>query len=177
MKASFRKLTSCLTLVFLSLPAKAEIKTVGQIDFVKFAKTWYQIARNPLIFEYGCVCSRQVLTAKPEGKVGVFNTCNFRTPQGRINQISGAASIIDQNEPGKLAVDFGLPWKGSYWIIALDPDYRYTVVTDRRQNSLYILSETPLMAPELFAKAMSEAQVQVDVSKLKMTQQEGCIYP
>lgn len=174
-----------IPLVFLlSLPAAfamgdrsrlaSEVQTVTFVDLGRYAGTWYQIARNPLIFEWGCECSRQILTPKEDGDVDVYNTCNFRSPQGSLREIRGTARVVDAQTNAKLEVDFGLPWKGDYWVIGLDPEYRWAVVTDSRKWSLYILSKTPTLEAELMEAALKTAAEQVDTSRLHMTNQQGC---
>lgn len=160
-----------------SAHAREELQTVQSVDLSRYAGTWYQIARNPLIFEWGCVCSRQVLTPQEDGRIEVYNSCRHRAIDGKVREIRGFASVADTTTNAKLDVDFGLPWSGKYWIIGLDPEYRYAVVSDPWRFSLYILSKTPTLAPELYEEALKQAALQTDVSHLKMTPQEGCQYP
>ena len=157
--------------------ANAQLKTVPYVDPAKYLTTWYQIAHNPLIFEGKCACARQVLSALPNGIVGVYNSCNDTTVTGEIREIRGTATNDDPASNARFTVDFNLPHKGQYWIIGLDPQYRYAVVSDPSMKSLYILSTTPMLAPELFDAAVKEAAAQVDTSKLVVTEQHGCTYP
>ncbi len=166
-----------LGFVFFSLQAGAELMTVPFVDLGKYAGTWYQIARNPVFFENGCVCSRQVLSPNEGGSIGVYNTCNDQTPSGTLEEIRGTAVVDNPGSNSKLTVDFGLPFKGSYWVIGLDEDYRYAVVSEPRKSVLYILSKTPSLESALYDEALSLAQAQVDTSRLTKTLQEGCQYP
>lgn len=77
----------------------------------------------------------------------------------------------------KLTVDFGLFAKGKYWIIALAPDYQWAVVSEPSMQTLYILSKTPTLAQDQYERAVKEASMQIDVSRLQSTLQEGCAYP
>jgi apolipoprotein D and lipocalin family protein len=163
--------------VLLSWSAHAELQTVPYVDVSKYLGTWYQIARNPHQFEGDCYCSRQQLTARPDGKVEVYNTCNDGAVNGPFRTISGEATNEDPATNAKFSVDFHLPHLGQYWIIGLDPDYRYAVVSDPSMYSFYLLSKTPTLDPALYAKAMEDAGRQLDLSKVKKTVQEGCAYP
>lgn len=154
-----------------------EMKSVESVDLSRYAGTWYQIARKPVIFEAGCVCSRQVLTPAADGRIEVYNTCNFRKLDGSVRDISGFASVVEGTGNAQLKVDFGLPWKGDYWIIALDPEYRYAVVSDPARRSLYVLSKTPELSDDLYEQAVASVADQVEVAKLKKTPQAGCTYP
>ncbi len=156
--------------------AFARIQTVPHVELDRYVGTWYDISSNPILFQPSCACERQVLTPTADGKVSVFNSCNDPTAKDPLSEIRGTAEAVDPTD-SKLAVDFGFPWKGDYWIIALDPEYRYAVVTDRFGYSLYILSKTPELDESLYNEALHSAATQVNVSNLKFSDQTGCVYP
>ncbi|MBY0415342.1 MAG: lipocalin family protein [Bdellovibrionales bacterium] len=165
---------------FFLVDARAEPpKTVPFVDLSRFAGNWYQISHKPLFFEEkNCACARQQLTATSDPRViGVFNSCNKSNATGELQTIEGTAYNLDPATNAKFEVDFNLPFKGSYWVIGLDPDYRFTVVSDKHKYSLYILSKTPVLAPELYKEALALAAEQLDISKLVITDQENCLYP
>lgn len=167
-----------LTLVFsLFSLASAELKTVDYVDLSQYAGTWYQIARKPVIFEAGCVCSRQVLTPREDGLIEVYNSCNANSPNGKLRDIRGTAENIDTKTNAKFKVDFNRGFKGDYWIIGLADDYSWAVVSDPRNVSLYILAKTPTLSDEQYADAVAAAAKQRDTDVLRLTQQNGCTYP
>ena len=166
-----------LALAFASLPARAELQTVPFVDVARYLGDWYQIARNPMPFEGDCYCARQRLSLRADGLVGVYNSCNDAGIHGPLREIEGTATNDDPATNAKFTVDFNLPHKGQYWVIGLDADYRYAVVSDPSLKSLYILSKTPTLAPELYQQALQAAGRQLDLSRLRTTVQEGCTYP
>jgi len=175
-----KRFIASLVLVFagvFSQTASAELQTVPFVDVSRYLGDWYQISRNPLAFEGDCYCARQRLSVRADGNVGIYNSCNNGSVSGPIREISGYATNDDPATNARFTVDFYLPNKGQYWIIGLDRDYRYAVVSDPSLRSLYVLSKTPLLSPELYAEAVAEASRQVDTSKLKTTVQVGCTYP
>lgn len=171
----------CLVLasgLSLASLASAELKTVPYVDVSKYLGTWYQIAHIPLFFEGGaCACARQNLSADASGVVKVYNSCNTDNAAGALREIRGEAYNDDPKTNARFTVDFHLAYKGTYWIIGLDPQYRYAVVSDKDQYSLYILSKTPTLPAALYNEAVSIAAQQLDVSKLEMTDQRNCKYP
>ena len=175
MVRSYWFLAIALVLTSLAPRAHAQMRTVPYVEVERYLGTWYQIARNPLIFEGSCICSRQVLSLG-QGRVDVYNSCN-EPVTGELREIRGFATNNDPRSNAQFTVDFGLPQKGQYWIIGLDADYRFAVVSDPSYLSLYILSKTPTLAPELYEEAVALAAEQMDVSKLRMTPQAGCVYP
>ncbi len=162
----------------ISGPVKAiDLVTVSYVDVGRYLGTWYQVARNPLIFEGNCVCARQVLSAGKDGQIDVYNSCNDYDINGPLREIRGFAVSDDPISNSKLTVDFNLPHKGKYWVIGLDHDYRYAIVSDPSRLSLYILSKTPTLSPEVYQQALDEAALQMDISHLVKPQQVGCSYP
>ncbi len=170
-----------LSLAFISLlimgsSAWAKIQTLDSVDLAKFAGTWYRISANKIIFEPQCACARQVLSPGQDGKIDVLNTCNKGTPAGELVTIRGFATAMDKSA-SKLAVNFGLPWTGDFYIIAVAPDYHWAVVTDRFGYSLYIQAKTPMLSDDQYQAALKAAAAQVKVDRLQMEQQQGCSYP
>ena len=165
--------------------ASAFEKPLEPVDFVNPAKylgRWYQIARNPLPFEpINCVCTQQTLTIAGESEagpiVGVHNSCNVGTPDGPIREIRGTATIDDLNSNSTLTVNFNVGPLGKYWIIGLDPYYRWAVVSDPERRSLYILSKTPTLNNTLYRRALRAAKKQNSLDKLLVTSHRNCAYP
>ena len=153
-----------------------DLKTVPYVDVSKYLGAWYRIASNPLFFEGKCACSRQVLGLRSDNNVSVYNSCN-EFPGGPLREIRGFAINQDPTSNARFTVDFGFPHKGQYWIIGLDTNYRWDVVSDPSKTSLYILSKTPELTSEDFANALAEAEKQVDTTKLALEEQKGCTYP
>ena len=94
---------------------------------------------------------------------------------GELVSIGGYAV---PNDPSfaKYDVHFtGVGPTGSYWVIALDSDYRWAVVSDKYGYSLYVMSREPQLAPELYQAALSAAAANgAPIEKLVMQVQEGC---
>jgi apolipoprotein D and lipocalin family protein len=163
----------------LGRTAAAELKTVDYVDPVRYVGDWYQIAHIPLFFEFSgpCACAIQHLAPGPKGILKVHNTCNAGDPSGAIQEIKGEAYNDDPKTNSKFTVNFHQAFNGTYWIIGLDAHYRYAVVSDANQYSLYILSKTPTLAADLYKEAVALAAKQLDTSKLELTEQRGCRYP
>lgn len=154
------------------------LETVPYVDISKYAGRWYQQARNVRIFEpRGCACAQQTLTINAEGSIDVYNSCHWFSNAGKLAEIRGKAYTANTKTNAHLVVDFGLPWLGEYWIIALDPNYEWAVVSEPSQKSLYILSRTPILPEFQYQQAIKAAGLQVPTDKLKMTSHESCTYP
>ena len=134
--------------------AQAELpplKTVPSVDVPRYMGTWHEIAKYPNWFQKKCASSTQATyTLQADGRVQVLNRC--KTDKGEWSEALGAARQIGGPRSAQLKVRFAPEWLsfipmvwGDYWIIALDPDYQWVVVSAPQREYLWILSRTPEM--------------------------------
>jgi apolipoprotein D and lipocalin family protein len=119
------------------------LQTVPGVELNRYYGTWYEIARLPNRFQRKCVADVQA-TYRPQGKkVSVLNQC--RVADGSIEQADGIAKPVKGSHGAKLRVSFFRPFYGDYWILALDPDYRWVLVGEPSRKYAWILArETQL---------------------------------
>ncbi len=152
------------------------LRAVEFVDPVRYVGNWYQVAGNPMPFEpERCDCPRQALALGAED-IAVWNTCNIGGAGGPLYSIRGTAKPLDATN-AKLEVDFGLPRKGTYWVVGLDPDYRWAVVSEPTRTSLYILSKTPVLEESLKQAALQTAAEQLSLERLRWNEHTNCTYP
>jgi len=126
--------------------------TVGTVDLVRYAGTWYEIAKYPNRFQRQCLADTVASYAvRDDGDVAVVNRC--RTQDG-VDEASGVARRVD-GRTDRLEVSFlpaALRWLplgwGAYWIIELAPDYRYAVVGEPGREYLWVLARSRALAAE-----------------------------
>jgi apolipoprotein D and lipocalin family protein len=130
-----------------SVPKKAspELKVVSYVDIDRYMGKWYEIALYPNWFEKGCYRSTATYEQLKEGQIKVTNQCRMYGPDGELNQAIGTATIPNSKTNAKLKVQFFWPFKGDYWIIDLDKDYQYAIVSEPNRQYLWILSRSPNM--------------------------------
>jgi apolipoprotein D and lipocalin family protein len=150
------------------LPA---LKTVSSVDLNRYAGTWYEIARYPAKFQKKCVRDvRATYTLRSDGKVEVLNQCV--QADGKIKTAKGKAKIVDRTTNAKLKVTFFWPFYGDYWILELDPEYKYAVVGEPKRKYLWILSRSPEMDPAVYDGILERLKtIGYDPSKLMKTSQ------
>jgi apolipoprotein D and lipocalin family protein len=72
-------------------------------------------------------------------------------------------------------VTFFWPFSGDYWVIVLDPEYRWAVVGEPDRKYLWILSRTPQLPAADYDQAISAIRAKgYDPSKLVLTHQLPC---
>ena len=158
----------------------AEVQTVGAVDLSRYVGDWYEVARLPNRFEAKCAADIMASYRRLEGgTIEVTNSC--RKGDGTITTAKGLARIVDTSSNAKLKVRFApaflsfipLVW-GDYWILGLEPEYRWAVVGSPDRNYLWVLSRTPIMDEREYAQAVDRARANgFDVSRLEKTKQTG----
>lgn len=121
---------------------------------------WYEIARLPNRFQRDCASDTSATyTLRPDGKITVLNQC--RQSDGRVKSATGTARLAGGKEPNsKLRVTFFWPFYGNYWIIDLEPDYRWAVVGEPDRKYFWILSREPQLDEALYSQIVERARNQ-----------------
>lgn len=152
--------------------AQAPVKSVQQVDLGRYAGTWYEIARYPMFWERHCIGDATATYAPlPDDCLAVTNRC--RTESGS-DEATGKACTVRDTGNAQLQVSFFWPFRSDYWIIGLDPGYRWAVVGHPQRKYLWILSRTPQLPKDQLDLALKIASNQgYDLGLLKYTQQSG----
>ncbi|MEO7405146.1 MAG: lipocalin family protein [Burkholderiales bacterium] len=129
--------------------ATPPVAAVAQLDLARYAGKWFEIARFDQYFQRGCVGVYVEYGAIDASTVSVNNVCRIDKLDGPVSGITGRATRPDAAAPAKLKVRFDrFPvnlFSADYWVVALDNDYRWAVVSNERGSVLWILSRTPSM--------------------------------
>jgi len=124
---------------------ESDLAAVLSVDLKRYVGRWFEIARYPNRFQKQCSGdTTATYTGLSDGKIEVLNQC--RKPDGQMEVAKGKAKIADQTSNAKLRVTFFWPFYGDYWVIGLDPDYRWAVVGEPGRKYLWILSRTAQMS-------------------------------
>jgi apolipoprotein D and lipocalin family protein len=143
-------LAACLGLMAAAAWAQpAPLATVPSVDVPRYMGTWYEIAKYPNWFQKKCVSSTSATySLQADGQVQVLNRC--KTAKGEWSEALGQARQIGRANSPRLQVRFAPSWLsfiplvwGNYWIIDLDPQYQWVVVSEPSREYLWILSRTP----------------------------------
>jgi len=152
------------------------VQTVAAVDLQRYLGHWYEIARFPNSFQDGrgrrCVQTTATYGLRPDGQVSVENRCLDAADGNRETGASGRAYVVEGSNNARLRVTFFWPFYGDYWVIGLDPDYRWAVVGAPGRDYLWILSRTPTMTAADRAAAEAAARAQgFDIGRLQETPQ------
>jgi apolipoprotein D and lipocalin family protein len=147
-------------------------RTVATLDLDRYLGTWYEIASFPMYFQRDCVATQATYSLRDDGRVRVENACRDKTLGGDWNRIEGVAWPAEPGNFARLKVQFFWPLRGDYWVLALDPEYRWALVGHPDRDSLWVLSRMRALDDSVYAQIVALAQAQgYDVSKLRRTLQ------
>jgi len=157
----------CLGLLAVFLYACRSSSSVSTLDVVprveldRYIGTWYEIARYPNKFQKeDCVGTTATYALREDGKISVDNRCRKGSPDGPESMANGKAWVVDPETNARLKVQFFWPFSGDYWIIQLGDQYEYAVVGHPDRKYLWILSRTPRMDPEMYARVLARLKQQ-----------------
>ena len=154
------------------------LRVVPEIDYTRYAGTWYEIARLPNRFEKKCVSNVTANYAlRPDGRVTVTNRC--KQADGSIDQATGIARRVEGRPSSVLQVRFAPAFLsflskvwGDYQVIELGPQYDYSVVGSPDRKYLWILARAPQLDPGTYQSLVERAKAQgFDTSTLIRTPQ------
>jgi apolipoprotein D and lipocalin family protein len=148
----------------------APVASVALIDLGRYIGKWYEIGSFPMFFQRNCVGDTTAQYAlEPDARVSVTNRC--RSDSG-VQEATGHATVVEGSGNARLKVSFFWPFKADYWVIGLDPDYRWAVVGNPNRKYLWVLSRTQELPKPLLDAALASAVAQgFDLSQLRYTPQ------
>lgn len=128
-----------------------------QFDAQRYTGEWFEIMRLDHSFERGLTNVRASYTLKPDGRVEVINK-GFDPKECRWRDATGSASFQSASHVASLSVTFFPPFAGGYHVFALDRNYQWALVAGPTRDYLWILARKPVLAPDLRARLVKEAQ-------------------
>lgn len=131
------------------------LATVRAVDLDRYYGVWYEVARLPNRFQKMCVSDTRA-TYRPDGEhVSVLNQC--RTADGTLEQATGIAKGVEGSGGAKLRVSFFRPFYGDYWILDLDPEYRWVLVGEPGREYAWVLARHPGLDAATFDAILAKA--------------------
>ena len=167
----FRCLGTILLCGFANLAmAQQPVTSVPSLDLARYSGKWFEIASFPMFFQRKCVADTTAeYTPAADGAISVRNRC--RTESG-FDEAIGKATVVDGFNNSRLKVSFFWPFKADYWVVGLDPEYRWVVVGNPNRKYLWVLSRSPQLPAPLLEAALASATAQgFDLTQLRYTPQ------
>ncbi len=157
-------------------PAPGLPRTVAAVEVPRYLGTWYEVARIPASFQDSatrrCADVTATYTARADGRIDVVNACRNALDGYAETAARAIASPVPGSGNARLRVQFFWPFSGDYWVIGLDPDYRWALVGSPSRNFLWLLSRTPVLPePDIAAATAIAASQGFDTARIVRTEQ------
>ena len=149
--------------------------TVDSVDVSRYQGTWYEVGSVKQFFSLGLVNTTAEYSLRADGNIKVVNTGNYFFANGPQSRIVGSAFPVDASN-SRLNVSFtgsnSTQGPGNYWIVDLDADYQWAIVSDPSGSSGFILNRTPDISSAFYAELVQRANDKgVNTSALTVTPQ------
>ncbi len=120
---------------------------------------WYEIARLDHKFERGLTNVTAEYSLKDDGGISVVNR-GYDLEKGEWKEADGKAEFVDGSDQARLKVSFFGPFYSGYNVIALDDEYRYSMVTGDDRDYLWLLSREKEIPEEVKQRYLKQARDQ-----------------
>jgi len=133
------------------------VQPVSGFKVERYLGTWYEIVRLDHSFERGLSDVTANYRTRPDGGIGVLNR-GYDTKKGEWREANGIAYFLGSPDIASLKVSFFRPFYGGYHVMALDPDYRWTMIAGPSHEYFWILSRTPQLPAEELERLLQTAR-------------------
>lgn len=133
------------------------VVVVTPFDVQRYEGKWYEIARLDHRFERGLTDISATYTRQPDGGVQVINR-GYDGEDREWEQAVGKAFFTGDSQRGSLKVSFFGPFYGGYHVVALDKDYRWSLVMGPDRDYFWILARDKQLSMDLRQQLLDRAR-------------------
>jgi apolipoprotein D and lipocalin family protein len=148
------------------------MKTVDHVDLSRFMGDWWVIAHIPYFLERDTYDSKDTYRPRPDGRmenVFSYKKGSFDAP---VKTMNGVAWVVDKTSNAEWRVQFLWPIALPYYVIYLDPDYRFMAVGHPSRDYGWIMARDKKMSDADYAAVLKVMTEQgYDASKLRKVPQ------
>lgn len=123
----------------------------------KYLGKWYEIARLDFKYERDLNNTTAEYLLNEDGTIKVLNR-GYNVKSKKWEQAAGKAKFVDSDKIAMLKVTFLAPFYSGYNVIAIDPDYKYSLVAGESLEYLWILSREQTIPEEVKNKYLKIAK-------------------
>lgn len=149
------------------------IPPVATVELPRFMGEWYVIAHIPTFPERNAWNAVEDYRLDEDGRIRTtfqFREGGFDAP---LETMEPVGSIVPGTGNAVWGMQFVWPIKAEYVIVALQPDYRWTMIGRSKRDYLWIMARTPSMPSADYDALVEQAKAMgYDVSKLRKVPQQ-----
>ncbi len=132
-------------------PKRPPLQAVEHLDLPRFMGDWWVIAHIPYWLERDTFDSKDTYRLREDGKID--NIFSFRQGafDGPEKVMNGIAWVVDKESKAEWRVQFLWPISLPYYVIYLDPDYRFMAVGHPSRSYGWIMARDKQMTDADYA--------------------------
>jgi apolipoprotein D and lipocalin family protein len=144
------------------------LPVVKNVDVPRYLGTWHQVAWIPNNFQGDCATDTKATYTLDGKDLRVQNQC--KDANGKTTEAIGIAKIVEDSNNAKLRVSFFRPFYGNYWVLALDPDYKWVLVGEPKRVFGWVLARDKQLDAAILNAILEQAvALGYDRSAFKMS--------
>lgn len=133
------------------------IRPVRGFQVDRYLGTWHEIARLDHRFERGLSDISATYSRRDDDGLDVLNR-GWDAAEGKWREARGRAYFIAAPDMASLKVSFFGPFYGGYHVFALDPDYRWAMISGPSRDYFWILARQPALEPATLSSLIDTAR-------------------
>lgn len=146
------------------------VKAVRPFFAEKYLGKWYEVARMDFRHERNLSDVTAEYSLNMDGSIRVVNR-GYNMVKNRWEEAVGRAKFVNSRYEGALKVSFFGPFYSGYNVVAIDDEYKYTLVVGRNLDYMWLLSREKTMPEDIKQAYLDKAaEIGFDVSQLVWTQ-------
>lgn len=132
------------------------VTAVSPFEKDKYLGKWYEVARFDFRFERGLNNTTAEYSLNSNGTIKVVNR-GYDYEKKIWKEAIGKAKFVRGDSIAMLKVSFFGPFYGGYNVIAIDPEYKYALVSGSSFDYLWILSKEKTIPAEIKSLYLEKA--------------------
>jgi apolipoprotein D and lipocalin family protein len=151
------------------------LRPVAHVDLPRYMGGWFVIANIPYFAEKDCFDSVEGYALRPDGRIDNKFACREKSFDAPMKpKLETIATIYDRSSNAEWRVPFLKLIQVKYFIIDLDPDYRWAVIGHPSRRYGWILSRTRELPDDVYSRILQRLQGQgYDPAKFVKVPQRG----
>jgi len=148
------------------------MKTVDHVDLSRFMGDWWVIAHIPYFLERDTYDTKDTYRPRPDGRMENIFSYKKGSFDAPVKTMNGVAWVVDKTSNAEWRVQFLWPIALPYYVIYLDPDYRFMAVGHPSRDYGWIMARDKKMSDADYAAVLKVMTEQgYDASKLRKVPQ------
>ena len=133
------------------------VTAVSPFEKEKYLGKWFEIARFDFRFEKGLNNTTAEYSLNSNGTIKVVNR-GYNYEKKIRKEATGKAKFVGNEKVAMLKVSFFGPFYAGYNVIAIDPEYKYALVSGSSFDYLWILSREKTIPAEIKSLYLEKAE-------------------